>query len=310
MNAVDYTNVFLIITVSEVHPAATLSHNASFRIGNNEISDEEGSTHGREGTPFTRVPRTWLVLTLSRKPFDPLLGWVFGSDKKSCDILLDTSSRNGVSRRHFSINHDRDSRSVILTNISQHGTRLTSESIGFEGMRITGNESWRIRPDERTTVDTGKTYVSIEVPRDAVRGKWRSEYEANLEACYREAQEAVPRIDKLKFHGGPIEDTPAEAYASRYVLQEKLGSGTFGTVYKAFDRYSKQVYAAKTVSSSYSPQEVEILQKTSHDHIVAFIDAFNSPESTIVMEYMAGGNFSQLLSPTPNEVSITLYQQC
>lgn len=92
-----------------------------------------------------------------------------------------------------------------------------------------------------------------------MRGVCRSEYEVNLGKYHREVQEAVPRIDNLGFHG-PQTVTPAV----RYVLQEEIGSGAFGTVYKAFDSCTNRVYAAKTIRASYKPDEIRILQKVTH----------------------------------------------
>ena len=42
---------------------------------------------------------------------------------------------------------------------------------------------------------------------------------------------------------------------------------------------------------------------------MAFVDTLDGPDSILVLEYMAGGNFLQLASPTEDEVTITLNQQ-
>ncbi|TVY41909.1 Ovarian-specific serine/threonine-protein kinase [Lachnellula occidentalis] len=49
--------------------------------------------------------------------------------------------------------------------------------------------------------------------------------------------------------------------------------------------------------------------EVSHDHIVAFVDILDGPDSILMLEYMAGGNFLQLVSPTEDEVNTTLTQQ-
>ncbi|KAH8726852.1 hypothetical protein GQ44DRAFT_141075 [Phaeosphaeriaceae sp. PMI808] len=77
----------------------------------------------------------WFVLTTTRKPFDPLFGWIFGSDDELCDLVLDEDSTQGVSGKHFRIDHHWESKSLILTNISRHGTKLSSPSIGLSGRR-------------------------------------------------------------------------------------------------------------------------------------------------------------------------------
>lgn len=45
------------------------------------------------------------------------------------------------------------------------------------------------------------------------------------------------------------------------------------------------------------------------DHIVAFIDLLDGPDSILVLEYMASGNLSQLTSPTNDEITIAINQQ-
>jgi len=42
---------------------------------------------------------------------------------------------------------------------------------------------------------------------------------------------------------------------------------------------------------------------------VSFVDVLDSPDTILVMEYMACGNLSQLKSPTKDEIMTTIYQQ-
>lgn len=264
MASIDFATTVILINGNEAEPAFTLPHNNSFRIYDDETSGERIHSRDREGTPFVRLRKTWLVLTTTRKPFDPLVGWVFGSDDELCDLVLDVNSAQGVSGKHFRIDHDWESRSVILTNMSRHGTKLISPSIGFRGKMISGSSTWRIRPDEQTTIEAGGSSITVEVPR---RGVCQGEYDENLEAYYREVQEAVPQVGRLGFHGSLIE-TPlvarGERTQSQYVLQEEIGRGAYGIVYKAFDPSTERVYAVKKLLNEHSPAEINILQKVSH----------------------------------------------
>ena len=264
MASINLTTTTLLINGNEGEPAFTLPHNNSFRICDNETSEEHVPLREREGTPFVRLQKMWLVLTTSRKPFDPLLGWVFGSDDDLCDLVLDIDSTQGVSGRHFRIDHDWESKSLILTNMSRHGTKLSSPSIGLRGKVISGSGTWRIRPDEQTTVEAGKSSITVEIPR---RGGYQTEYDDNLEAYYQEVQKAVPHVGRLRFHSSLVE-TPlvarGERTRSQYILQEEIGRGAFATVFKAFDPSTKRVYAAKKLTYEHSSAELNILSKVSH----------------------------------------------
>jgi hypothetical protein len=90
----------------------------------------------------------------------------------------------------------------MLTNMSRHGTKLNSLSTGVKGKTISGSGSWRIRPDEQTTIEAGRSSITVEVPR---RGVYQKEYEENLEAYHRETQAAVPQVGRLRVHGSLIE---------------------------------------------------------------------------------------------------------
>ena len=151
-----------------------------------------------------------------------------------------------------------------MTNISWHGTKLSSLSIGLKGKTISGSGTWRIRPDEQTTIEARRSSITVEIPR---RGIYQSEYDNNLEAYYREVQEAVPQVRRLRFHGSLTETllvARGEQTQSQYVLQKQIKEGAFGTVFKAFDPLTKQVYTAIKVSYGYLPTEIKILRRVSH----------------------------------------------
>jgi serine/threonine protein kinase len=64
---------------------------------------------------------------------------------------------------------------------------------------------------------------------------------------------------------------------SHYELSKELGRGSFGTVYLAIHKETKDKYAIKIVEksdNSKAMQEVEILKKTSHDFIIKYHQYF------------------------------------
>ena len=90
-----------------------------------------------------------------------------------------------------------------------------------------------------------------------------------------------------------------------FVFTDKLGSGTYATVYKAFKRWgNRQSVAVKCVKKSSLNKastenllcEIGLLKKLQHPHIVKLID-FQWDDSFIyiIMEYCSGGDLSHFI---------------
>ncbi|XP_059661488.1 uncharacterized protein LOC132307681 isoform X2 [Cornus florida] len=97
----------------------------------------------------------------------------------------------------------------------------------------------------------------------------------------------------------------AEASGSRFSDLELIGKGSFGDVYKAFDKELKKEVAIKVIDLEESEDEIEDIQKE-----IAVLSQCRSPYITeyygsylhqtklwIVMEYMAGGSVADLIQP-------------
>ncbi|ODV88599.1 hypothetical protein CANCADRAFT_45110 [Tortispora caseinolytica NRRL Y-17796] len=100
-----------------------------------------------------------------------------------------------------------------------------------------------------------------------------------------------------------IEDLTEE----RYELQEQLGTGSFGVVYKAIDRVTKEVYAIKQIDLESGDegieeirQEILLLSECNSTSITRYHGCFlKGTKLWIVMEYMGGGSCFDLLKPGP-----------
>lgn len=91
----------------------------------------------RQSTPAleTRAPAR-ITLSLDRPPINQSLGFVFGSDRETCDVLLhNESSGGGISRRHFRITINTDTGVLIVNDESTHGTVITSRRFGERMLR-------------------------------------------------------------------------------------------------------------------------------------------------------------------------------
>ncbi|KAI0241813.1 hypothetical protein L0F63_004615 [Massospora cicadina] len=89
-----------------------------------------------------------------------------------------------------------------------------------------------------------------------------------------------------------------------YTILEKLGSGSFGTVYKAIDKRTNQVVAVKQIDLETADddisdiqQEITLLAQCESSYITRYFGSFvNGFKLWIVMEFMAGGSCLDLVS--------------
>jgi predicted Ser/Thr protein kinase len=99
----------------------------------------------------------------------------------------------------------------------------------------------------------------------------------------------------------------AAAVTDRYVLQEEIGRGGMGVVYKALQKPTDRVVAIKLLPPYLASEEMhrirffreaEIVNKFNHPHIVTVLET-NLPENFLVMEYVPGGNLTAWAAQHP-----------
>ncbi|MBX9722534.1 MAG: serine/threonine protein kinase, partial [Candidatus Obscuribacterales bacterium] len=110
---------------------------------------------------------------------------------------------------------------------------------------------------------------------------------------------------------------PGQLFHDRYLINEKIGSGGMGTVYRATQTNSQSQVAIKILNTSLLSskeqrerflREFRILSRISNEHIVSFYNAAISPEGLpyAVFEYIDGITLSKLLN---SEISLP-WQRC
>ncbi|KAJ9084853.1 hypothetical protein DSO57_1019779 [Entomophthora muscae] len=90
-----------------------------------------------------------------------------------------------------------------------------------------------------------------------------------------------------------------------YIRQNQIGKGSFGKVYKGFDKRTKQPVAIKIIDLDLAEDEIEdieleikILSQLNSPHITKYYGTFSKgSELWIVMEYCLGGSCADLLLP-------------
>ncbi|KAI0092662.1 Pkinase-domain-containing protein [Irpex rosettiformis] len=100
---------------------------------------------------------------------------------------------------------------------------------------------------------------------------------------------------------------PSTNPAGQYTLLEKLGTGSFGTVYKAIHNDTKQVVAIKQIDLESSDddiseiqQEIANLAQVDSEYVTRYYGSFVvNYKLWIIMEYLAGGSCLDLLKPGP-----------
>lgn len=89
-----------------------------------------------------------------------------------------------------------------------------------------------------------------------------------------------------------------------YVRQDRIGKGSFGEVYKGYDKRTRKPVAIKVIDLEIAEDEVEdiqqeiaILSQLDSNHVTRYYGSFLKGTSLwIVMEYCSGGSCSDLVS--------------
>lgn len=216
----------------------------------------------REETPFLSSARTVCALLLTDKLREPLI-WIFGSDPEVSDFQLATDKVTGVSGRHFCITYNWDSECLLLFNLSRHHTFMRSSKLG-ENLMV--RDSSIIPSGENITIEAGIVSLSIYMPE---RGSHRDTFDKALRRALAVVEPAGPRIATFGFDRH-LKETPLAIPGKRdgthYLIKEEgdIGKGTFGTVSKALDYVTGNLYAAKRFVRSEAKMEIHILKTLSH----------------------------------------------
>lgn len=270
----DLSVTVLQITASQIEAIASLRHphNHQFLVSDNTSTRRATPKRRRENTPSVEPEQVQAVLRTDHYPFDPLLEWVFGrGDDEQCDFRLGTREQ-GVSARQFRIGHNWEAMTLVLTNLASKGTKCVDPSTGRLKRIMT---SRAILPNEEYRIFAGAIDLTLRVPpRNDVQ---QARYEANLQVLKQEINQATPSIGGLRMRASQAVTPVIVGRKRRFVLQDQIGVGVTGSVHRAVDYETGDVFAAKTYNLDGSTNkvlkemlnEIKILQGLDHVSIIA-----------------------------------------
>ena len=169
----------------------------------------------------------------------------------------------------------------------KEGRKSTLDSIKFNSKRKSEFEE-----------ELRQSINSIHERKNSLGGSSASSFLSDSESCISISNRLF--IDE-------INDSPSK----KYEILSKLGSGSFGNVYLAKNKYTDEKVALKQIKKSTAnllsdgeiKDEIEILKTLDHPDIVRIIESFNTKNSYILItEYCEGG---ELFDQVKNQLSET-----
>lgn len=271
-------------------PAQQKASNAFSRESTASLDSDEDSYQ-----TLNHLFKPGLQLTFNPGPKSgAAVGFVVGTDAKSCDIIV--PNLKGISARHcyFTFNAKRQ---FIVYDFSHNGSIVSYDGKLREKRR---DFPWILSGDK--ALETTKIIViqihphvrfQIVVPRQKTQL-----YCDNLDRFLKEAG----ADDGLRLGGLGIQSKILTAAQSGectpsqnplYLPQGELGKGSFGLVTRVWDVSAGIMRASKefhNISKSNWRREASIMKRVSHPHIVELIRVLEMPSPRLILEYLPLGN--------------------
>ncbi|KAL8972517.1 MAG: hypothetical protein Q9197_002742 [Variospora fuerteventurae] len=283
-----YSNVLLTLEAASqaARKAWNLPQN-SHRCPTPPSNDEDHEISSREATPAVYYAEPELQLTFDDVPKNSQAGFVFGSDRQKCDVWLGERKR-GFSAQLFSISPT-DPRGVVFKDLWEGETTVVYKGETPLPRRHFTWILFREWPDiEISMTKQGFNFAfKVRWPDHPNGDVEKAEYERRLEFYRQQHQNPTPAPTLPSLTGQASYGQPPI-----FLLDEELGRGGSGTVYKAINVSTGLLYAAKEFQTLCLQSEVDILRRLSHDRLVKFVTFLEEDKPLLVMEYHPLGNLS------------------
>ncbi|KAI0432722.1 kinase-like domain-containing protein [Xylaria sp. FL1042] len=243
--------------------------------------NDEGATPAPEEAPLER----FLRVTTDHEPKSTSVGFMFGSDKDVCDILVATEWQGGISKKHFALQIEMPSGhgTLIFKSHTRHGTRVSSAEMP---RKLVQTQRAISENDRELSVFISGLKIQLLFPDHRAH---EAEWQQNWSEYCRRYSSQVPVLNHLTIKSAStVTSIPWEG---RYHLGAELGAGAFGTVRLVTDARTGQRYAAKQYRTLDCRKEIDLpfLKSLSHESIIKFHEVCLNPPS-LIMELVDGIN--------------------
>lgn len=327
----------VVRSTAERNPQHVLQNNLSHSVVGNaaSVDTEEAETFIIGADNQAQGPAMDLALRFSSKTLDPLLGFCFGRNPATCDIVLDQDSVKRVSNLHFRI-YVNSAGVVMLEDMSTNGTLV--DNILLKGKGAQHPATQMLQPSSIIQILSPNPNEVLKfilrIPsRDGHMEEYARKYQdfmtrvAVAEKNYRhervnnkQGKRGHPHQAALPFAGalptGGI--IPAPIVTSNYSYGMKwdggdeynvtglLGKGAFAMVYRLNKKMDGQPLAAKELEKKRFikngqvdqrlDNEMRIMKTLRHPNIVQYIDYQDIENHLyIIMEYVPCGDLQDYL---------------
>ncbi|PQE15344.1 kinase-like domain protein [Rutstroemia sp. NJR-2017a WRK4] len=258
-------------------------------------------------------------------------GFMIGTDKNRCDIVLPRLPKCRISRLHCVLTFDPERR-LVLRNFSQYGTIVTYNGQGGEKRQTIAakDDKGREKRQYFTWILSGR-----EVPKDVQKiviqidkikfqiivskhETYLDLYNDHVDLFLREAN----ADNELSLGALGIQSTTSTAQQSGahtptsqtpiYIDQWNLGSGNFSIVNRVWDVSNRSVYTSKEfLHNMKEPEWRREASIMNQGHIIQFVALIERPSPRLILEYLLLGNLEDQHTQQPfsDQESLTILCQ-
>ncbi|KAF2009801.1 kinase-like protein [Aaosphaeria arxii CBS 175.79] len=265
-----------------------------------------------------------LALRMSSPLKEPSLGFVFGRNERSSDIVFGSDSGKRISNQHFRI-YLNENTILMLEDMSTNGT-LVDENL------LRGRESGRFAKSRMLNSgsiiciqNANENEVIKFIVRIPSRTSHQHHYHENVRAfltkCVRGPEQLKAALQRLgKDRSGPPMHWDGGV---KYNIIGLLGKGAFATVHQLATKIDGSLLAAKELEKrrfmkngqldKKIDNEMKIMEELRHPNVVQFVEYYDQGDFLyIIMEFVRHGDLQGYLNQRgrmPESLVRTMAQQ-
>ncbi|KAG6040037.1 hypothetical protein E4U41_001612 [Claviceps citrina] len=249
-----------------------------------------------------------LHFTTDHMPKNPSAGFVFGTDKDSCDVLLHPDQSTGISGQQFAVTFRTRDGAMFLKDLSPSTTMI---SIDGQHLIYLTEERFITQMDVINVYLPNLVLVLVKGIDEDVEGDYVRFLDRLGSIPPNLSQLRLSSVSSVSNFSALLTDP-----LFPYCFGHMLGNGTSADVHVACHRRTGAIVAVKCFASNGGlgalRKEARTLRSLHHDHIIKYHESYDLPnENLLVMEYAPGGNLQrQVESSKFNDLECrtTVYQ--